>query len=94
MSVRICIVCGERFIGDSPYCSAKCREENLRIKEHAQKILKREPRKKKIKTELAKINQEAREAHMSYGQYVAMCESEKERARRLAKKEVKEDGES
>lgn len=94
MSVRTCIVCGERFIGEGPYCSDKCREENLRIKRHAQEILKRKPQKKKIKSELAKINEEAREAHMSYGHYVAMCESEKERARRLAKKEVNEDGES
>ena len=74
MKVRICLSCGERFIGDSIYCSDRCREEHQRIKAHAQEILKRPPKKKKIKTELARINEEAREAHMSYGQYVAFCE--------------------
>lgn len=74
MKVRMCLSCGERYIGDSIYCSDRCKEEHQRIKAHAQEILKRPPKKKKIKTELAKINEEARQAHMSYGQYVAFCE--------------------
>ena len=80
MKLKMCITCGERYFGEGPYCSTKCREENMRIKEHAKKILKGEaPKKKEIKSELAKINEEAREAGMSYGQYVAFCECEKER---------------
>lgn len=74
MKVRICLSCGERYLGDSIYCSDRCREEHQRIKAHAQEILKRPPKKKKIKTELARINEEARENGMTYGQYVAFCE--------------------
>ncbi len=74
MKFRICIVCGERYFGDSIYCSERCREENLRIKKHAQEILSRTPRKKNIKSELARINEEARATGMTYGHYVAFCE--------------------
>ena len=74
MKVRICLSCGERYIGDSIYCSDRCKEEHQRIKAHAQEILKRPPKKKKIKSELARINEEARENGMTYGQYVAFCE--------------------
>ena len=74
MRVRTCLSCRERFIGESIYCSDRCKAEHQRIKAHAQEILKRSPKKKKIKSELARINEEARENHMSYGQYVALRE--------------------
>lgn len=74
MKVRICLSCGERYLGDSIYCSDRCKEEHQRIKAHAQEILKRPPKKKKIKSELARINEEARQNGMTYGQYVAFCE--------------------
>ena len=77
MKVSTCIVCGERFIGESQYCSEKCREENITIRKKAKEMRMAKPRKPKIKSELARINAEAREAGMSYGRYVAMAESGK-----------------
>ena len=77
MRFRICITCGERYFGDSAYCSDRCREENMRIKAHAQEILTRKPQKKKIKSELARINEEARENGMTYGQYAPIYDQKK-----------------
>ena len=77
MKANICIVCGERFLGESPYCSEKCCKENITIRKKAKEIRMAKPRKTKIKSELARINAEAREAGMTYGAYVAMTEKGK-----------------
>lgn len=91
MKVRTCIVCGERFIGAGPYCRRECREENLRIKAHAQQILKREPKKPKIKSDLAKDNQNARKAGLSYGYYKAGQTDDSEWKKNLRERFGKED---
>lgn len=97
MKVSTCIVCGERFIGESRYCSDKCRTENLRIEKRAQEILKRKPKRPKLETGLAKDNAKAREADMSYGRYKAGLVDDaewKERLRkRFAKREDKDEKE-
>ena len=72
MKVKRCLCCGEQYIGEEAYCSARCREENERIKKIAQKIKARGPKKPKIVSELARINEDARNAGMNYGEYAAL----------------------
>lgn len=80
-----CRTCGEQFGGTGAFCSVKCREENERIQNLAKQIKVRKEKKKILKDPLAIENDKAREAGMSYGQYVAWQQSERER--RITKKE-------
>lgn len=82
-----CRTCGEQFWGTGAFCSIKCREENERIQSLAKKMKVRKEKKKVLKDPLAIENDKAREAGMSYGQYVAWQQSERERKIRIAKKE-------
>ena len=72
MKVKRCLWCGEQYIGEESYCSAKCREEYERIRKKAQEIKARGPQKPKITSDLARINEDARNAGMNYGEYEAM----------------------
>lgn len=83
MRAKKCIVCGEVYLGEGAYCSTKCQKENEKIKEHAKQILNgTKKRKKKLKHPLAILNDQARKAGMSYGQYVAWQQAEAERKKR------------
>lgn len=93
MIVKKCPCCGEHFAGESDYCSTKCREEYMGLRKKAQAIKTRAPRKTKIKSDLARLNDEARRAGMSYGQYVAKLKCDKEREQRLRKKQLETMGE-
>lgn len=93
MIVKKCPCCGERFAGESDYCSTKCREEYMGLRKKAQAIKARAPRKTKIKSDLARVNDMARKANMSYGQYVARLKCDKEREQRLRKKQLETMGE-
>ena len=72
MKIKMCLCCGERYIGEEAYCSERCREENERIKKIAQKIKARGPQRPRIVSDLARVNEEARNAGMNYGEYEAM----------------------
>ena len=63
------------------------------LEKKAQAIKARAPRKTKIKSDLARVNDMARNANMSYGQYVARLKCDKEREQRLRKKQLETMGE-
>ena len=85
--LKICKVCGREFFGLSTAktCSPACKKESKRVQEAVRRIKVREEQEssKKNMSELARLNEEARAAGMSYGQYVAMKYVEKERAERM-----------
>lgn len=87
-TLKVCDICGKEFmgIGVAKVCGPACRKEATRIKEAIKraKLKEQYTGRKKEMSELARINEEARAAGMSYGQYVSWCESEKKRAKRLA----------
>lgn len=79
--MKKCEICGKEFIADrrnAKYCGKVCRkiannetiEKYLRTKEAAEEATKRESKAKK--TPLWKVNEEARKAGLTYGQYQAM----------------------
>lgn len=94
MIVKICPTCGEHFIGATDYCSDKCRKEYMGLRKKAQAIKARVPRKPKIQSDLASVNEEARKVGMSYGQYVAKAKCDKEREQRLTKKGGEKNGQT
>lgn len=80
----ICEICGKEYMGIklSKTCSEECRKEQDRIKNAIWKAEHRtKSKRKKGMSELARINQEARENGMTYGKYVAFCESQKQQKR-------------
>ena len=78
--IEICPVCGKEFNkwkGGRVYCSDKCR--NMYHAKRHNEMFKKEPevkKKKKVKKgkTISQISAEAREAGMTYGQYVAAME--------------------
>lgn len=69
-------------------------EKNIwALEKKAQAIKARAQRKTKIKSDLARVNDMARKANMSYGQYVARLKCDKEREQRLRKKQLETMGE-
>ena len=72
MKIKKCLCCGEQYIGEESYCSEKCRKKYAHIRKKAQEIKERGPQKAKIVSELVRINEEAGNAGMSYGQYEAI----------------------
>lgn len=80
--IRICPVCGKEFIDRTrKYCSPKCSKEGYRRRQlkysidryHEEKENQlRETKKPKEKSQLERLAREAREAGMTYGQYVAL----------------------
>lgn len=85
-TLRVCKVCGREFMGFSTakMCSPACKREDARTRDAIKRIKAREQQEssKKNMSELARLNEEARAAGMSYGQYVAMKYVEKERVKR------------
>ena len=64
---RVCQYCGKEFISQNPhakYCCEKCRREYYKSK--PKPVVENEVKKKT----LAEINEEARNAGMTYGKYV------------------------
>lgn len=82
-----CRMCGENFVGEGAFCSIHCKKEHERIKKLVAGMQRKRMNVPVIVSPLAKINHDARKAGMSYGQYVAWQQSEKEKRIRLAKKE-------
>lgn len=78
MHYKKCVYCNKEFYADrhqTRYCSMKCRRaaQEQRNKERAEEENHIEKRDNKPHTSnLLEINRKAREAGMSYGQYVAM----------------------
>lgn len=76
----VCEICGKEYMGIklSKACSDECRKEQDRIRSaiwKAEHKTGQNRRKKKEISELARINEEARENGMTYGKYVAFCEA-------------------
>ena len=75
---KICPQCGRVFFqegrGRKVYCGEKCkRKHDNGEKTYLEKAREEEARKAKFsKLSIAEINKLAREAHMNYGQYVAV----------------------
>ena len=64
----VCQICGKEFVTKNPhakYCSKKCSNDSYKIRP---KTIEKKVKKKSI----AEIDAEARNAHMTYGKYVAM----------------------
>ena len=85
--IRTCPVCGMEFTDRTrKYCSPKCSKEGYRrrqlkySKERQEKENQlRRTEKPKEKSQLERLAKEAREAGMTYGQYVALgCEKIRE----------------
>lgn len=86
---KICVICGQTFKTTRPMkktCSQECSCENekevkRRANERKREEAKKKPpekksrKKKKEISDLARINQEAREHGMSYGKYVPIYEN-------------------
>ena len=75
--LKTCEVCGKEYMGISisKTCSDACKKELRRMTEAIWKAEQRGKRNgKKEMSELARINEEARQNGMTYGQYVAFCE--------------------
>lgn len=74
--IKRCKLCGKLFQaeGNAQYCSRCCAQEARRMQNKESKRNQRIGISRKGKcremSELARINEEARELHMSYGQYV------------------------
>lgn len=80
----ICPICGKEFAGDTErFCSLKC----ARISSDTEEIYKERPgeRRQGKMSKISEINQRARELGMSYGNYVAMLKTEKEKKERERK---------
>ena len=82
-----CIICGKKFV-QKKVTHLTCSDECRKIHNKRHDAEKRRERKKlksaekaaaKKKVPLDKVNEAAREAHMSYGQYVAMQQKGREK---------------
>ena len=84
-TLKICEICGKEFMGikNSKLCSNACRKEACRIREANKQVQK----KKEEMDEVARVNEEARAAGMSYGYYSDLLRQEKERPAEEARKE-------
>lgn len=73
---KICPQCGKTFFqeGRKVYCGEKCKRKHVNgEKTYLEKAQEEDERKAKFsKLSLAEINKLARDAHMNYGQYVAV----------------------
>ncbi len=92
--LKTCKICGNAFWGKTTmcYCSDECREIGDRINKmksnEARKARAKEKgTRKKRMPDLARVNEEARAAGMSYGKYVAHLKTEEEREDRLKAEE-------
>ena len=84
-TLKVCEVCGKEFMGVkcAKVCSPACRKEANRVRDAIERIKQKEQQAdRKEMSDLARINAEARAAGMTYGQYVALKNTEKERAER------------
>lgn len=81
--IGLCVICGKefeigRYSGNRKTCGPECHAENRRrLQNEAYHRGAREQAARKARGEtaaktLAKVNAEARAAHVSYGQYVAI----------------------
>ncbi|MCI9249737.1 MAG: hypothetical protein HFG99_11475 [Dorea sp.] len=80
--IRTCPICGREFVtGRRRYCSESCsREARIEYQKKANREMSRKPRpvsavprgKPKRESSLQEIARKAREAGMTYGQYVAL----------------------
>lgn len=86
----LCVICGKefeigRYGGNRKTCGPECHAENRRrLQNEAYHRGAREQAARKARGEtaaktLAKVNAEARAAHVSYGQYVAIMKDAEER---------------
>lgn len=93
-----CVICGGEFAIDRrgtrrKTCSAACHAENRRrlqnevYARHAEERAAQKIRGETAAKTLARVNAEARAAHVSYGQYVAIRKDAE--ARKLRPEEVK-----
>lgn len=85
-TLKVCEVCGKEFMGVkcAKVCSPACRKEANRVRDAIERIKQKEQQAdRKEMSDLARINAEARAAGMTYGQYVALKNTEKERAERM-----------
>ena len=84
-TLKICEICGKEFMGikNSKLCSNACRKEACRIRD----AIRRVRTKKEEMSDLARVNEEARDSGMSYGYYSDLLRQEKERPAEEARKE-------
>lgn len=85
--VKICEICKEPFAtnhGSQIYCSPQCRNRAAYIRNRNVYPVHTEQKKKdKKKSQVAEINRLAREAGMSYGQYVSKIFLEEQRKKSM-----------